>query len=315
MTRTLAPALLAATLLAVSFVPTARPQTGGEPSNATPPAAQPLVIGSGDLVDVNVIDAPELSGHFRVDHRGDMQIPLLDALHLAGLTAEQAAKLIRDQYVQAKILVPEAARPTVFIEEYASQGITVSGEVKNPGIYPAFGVRMLNDVITAAGGATPLASSNVVVTQRNDPQHPTTVTYNPGALKPGMPDVQIFPGDTVLVPREGIVYVLGNVNRAGGFPLDGRDTLTIVKAMALAGGSARAAALNRTQVVRELKGGTKEMIILPLDKILKGQAPDIALGDGDILYVPQSNGKLATMQAITAAVAIGSGVAIYSAIH
>src|SRR5579863_3568127 len=117
MTRTLAPALLAATLLAVAFMPTARPQTGGEPSNAAPPAAQPLVIGSGDLVDVSVMDAPELSGHFRVDHRGDMQVPLLDVLHVAGLTAEQAAKLIQDQYVQAKILVPEAARPTVFIEE------------------------------------------------------------------------------------------------------------------------------------------------------------------------------------------------------
>ena len=138
---------------------------------------------------------------------------------LAGLTAEQVAKLIDEKYVKAEILVavPQGLHATVFIEEYTSQGITVSGEVKSPGVYPAFGVKMLNDVLTAAGGSTEAASLNVIITRRGDPGHPITTIYDPRALPRVIPEVQIFPGDTVLVPRAGTVYVLGAVNRSGAY--------------------------------------------------------------------------------------------------
>lgn len=283
----------------------------GTPVAESQPSAPPLAIGSGDLIDIGVFDSPELSARLRVDQNGDVQPPLLGTVHVQGLTAEQAANEIQERYIQAEILKPESAQATVYIEEYANQGITVSGEVKTPGIYPAFGVRMLNDVITAAGGLTTLSASSAVITRRNDPDHPVTVAYNPQGLPPVVPDVQIDPGDTVLIPRAGIVYVLGAVNRAGGFVLDGRNTLTAEEAMALAGGEGHFAALRRAELVRTLQGGRKEMITVPLDRIFKGKAPDVAMQDGDILYVPTSNGKQAASQAITSALGIGSQVAIY----
>jgi polysaccharide export outer membrane protein len=310
MANTLAHMLIAAMFLGAPLVGNAQSEPASGPPAPTQPAAPPLLIGSGDLIDVSLFDAPELSGRFRVDQNGDVQMPLLPNMHLAGLTAEQAANVIQDRYEQAQILVPEAARSTVFIEEYANQGIAVSGEVKSPGIYPAFGVRMLNDVITVAGGITPTAASKVLITPRNDPQHPRTVDYNPEARSSEAPQLQVYPGDAIVVLRAGIIYVLGNVNKAGGFILDSHSTLTVEKAMALAGGSGRAAATNRAQVVRT-RGNRKEMIAVPVDRILEGKAPDMTLQDGDILYVPTSKGKMVAQQAITSALGIGSQVTIY----
>ena len=123
--------------------------------------------------------------------------------------------------------------------------------------------------------------------------------------------MQIFPGDTLMVPRAGIVYVVGNVARAGGYVLDGRNTLTVEEVMALAGGSARAAALKRVQLVRTLPDGRKEAITIPVNLIYKGQAPDVALKDGDILYVPTSTAKLAAEQAITSALSFGTSLVLY----
>lgn len=279
--------------------------------NPAPNAAPPLKIGSGDLIDVVMFDNPDLSGQFRVDEKGDITVPLIGRVHVEGLTADGAATLIEQRYVEAQILQPADSHATVFISEYATQGITVNGEVKNPGVYPALGVRKLNDVIAAAGGITLTAASKVVITHRGDPGNPITVDYNPDALNPVIPDVQIFPGDTLTVPRAGIVYVLGDVNKAGGYVLDGRNTLTVEEAMALAGGGAHAAALKRVQLVRTLTDGRKEAITIPVNLIYKGRAPDVALKDGDILYVPTSTGRLAAEQAITSALGIGTSVLVY----
>jgi polysaccharide export outer membrane protein len=276
-----------------------------------PDSAPPLRIGSGDLIEINVYDSPDLSGRFRVDEKGDIAVPLLGPVHVEGETAEEAGRTVEKRFVDADILKPYSAGATVFIAEYASQGITVSGEVKNAGLYPALGVRMFNDVITAAGGVTQLAAAKAIITRRGDPDHPITIEYNPEALTPVIPRIQIFPGDTIMIPRAGIVYVLGSVMRSGGYVLDGRRTLSVETAMALAGGGGRAAALNRVHLVRTLESGRKEDIVVAVDRILKGKAPDVALKDGDILYVPTSTGRLATEQAISSALSIGTQVTIY----
>lgn len=270
-----------------------------------------LKIGPGDLLQVSMFENPELSGSFRVDSNGDIVLPLIGKIHVDGETAEEAGTEIEKRYVQAGILERESSYATVTELEYATQGITVNGEVKSPGIYPALGLRMLNDIIAAAGGETPVASSKVIIAHRDDPTHPVTVEYNPSALSPTVPEVQVFPGDTITVPRAGIVYVLGDVNHSGGFVLDGRQVLTLEEAMALAGGSAKAAALNRVQLVRSLKDGRKEAVTISLNEIYKGRAPDVTLKDGDVVYVPVSTGKLAAEQAIQSALGIGAGIAIY----
>lgn len=282
-----------------------------QPGNPAPNTVPPLRIGSGDLIEVSMFENLDLSGRFRVDDKGDIDIPLIGLIHVEGETAEGAAALIEKRFVEAQILQPAESHATVFISEYATQGITVNGEVKTSGVYPALGVRKLNDVITAAGGVTPTAASKVVIFHKGDPGHPITVDYNPTALNPVIPDVQIFPGDTLMVPRAGIVYVMGDVIKAGGYVLDGRNTLTVEEAMALAGGSSHAAALKRVQLVRTLADGRKEAITIPVNLIYKGRAPDIAMRDGDILFVPTSTGKLAAEQAITSALGIGTSLALY----
>lgn len=276
-----------------------------------PGAAAPLEIGAGDLIEINVYDSPDLSGHFRVNEKGDIVVPLLGPVHVEGETAEEAGRTVEQGYVDADILKPTKAHATVFISEYATQGIMVTGQVKGGGLYPALGVRMFNDVMIAAGGVTQLASSKVIITRKGDPDHPITVDYNPDALTPVIPRIQIFPGDTITVPRAGVIYVLGNVMRSGGYVLDGRRALSVETAMALAGGGGHAAALGRVHLVRTLDGGRKEDILIAVNRIYKGKAPDVTLKDGDILYVPTSNVRLVTEQAINSALGIGTSVAIY----
>ncbi len=285
--------------------------TGQKPDKAASYQVPSIKIGYGDLIAVNMFDNPNFSGQFRVNSHGDIVLPLIGHVHVFGETADAAGTQIAKRYVQAGILKPDNAYATVSIVEYASQGITVNGEVKSPGIYPALGVRMLNDVIAAAGGLTPTAASKVIITHRDDPSDPMTVTYDPESLRPVIPHVQLLPGDSVLVPRAGIVYVVGDVVRSGGFVLDGRQPLTIEEAMALAGGGGKAAALKRVQLVRTLKDGRKEVIAVSVKDIFKGKAPDVALQDGDVVYVPTSTGRMVAQRALSAAIGVGSQVTIY----
>ncbi len=283
----------------------------GQQTSSPTPSAPALTVSSGDLIEIAMYDNADLSGRFRVDEKGDITVPLLGLVHVDGLTAEQVGTTIESRYVEADILKPGKAHATVFIAEYATQGILVNGEVKTPGLFPALGIRMFSDVMTAAGGVSAVASSKVIITRKTDPDHPITVDYNPEALTPVVPRIQIFPGDTITVPRAGIVYVLGRVNRPGGFVLDGRKALTVETAMALAAGSGQAASMNHVHLVRTLDDGRKEDIILNVNKILDAKAPDVALKDGDILFIPTSTAKLVAQQAISSALNIGTSVAIY----
>lgn len=300
-----------AAAVSILFLTPAMAAIAQNSGNGSPYRVPSLKIGSGDLLQVSMFENPELSGSFRVDSNGNIVLPLIGKVHVDGETADEVGTEVANRYVQAGILKSGTAYATVSVAEYATQGITINGEVKSPGIYPALGIRMLNDVITAAGGETVAAASKVVITHRDDPAHPVTVYYNPSALSPIVPQVQIFPGDTIMVPRAGIVYVVGDVNRSGGFVLDGRQVLTVEEALALAGGGAKAAALSRVQLVRSLKDGRKEAITVSLKDIYKGKAPDVALKDGDVVYVPTSTGRLVTEQALQAALGIGTQVAIY----
>lgn len=282
-------------------------QPGAHPTGVAPP----LKIGPGDLMAVTMFENPDLSGQFRVDAHGDIMVPLLGPIHVAGDTADEVATLIQKLYVEADILKPINSYATVFISEYATQGVTVNGEVANPGVYPALGVRMLNDLISEAGGELPTAASTLIITHASDREHPVRVKYDPTALKPLVPRVQIFPGDTIMVPRAGIVYLLGDVKKPGGYVLEGRNPLTVEAAMALCQGGDVAAKMDNAQLVRTLKDGRKVAITVPVNRILKGKAADVALRDGDMLYVPRSGLKLVAQKAITAAILVGSEITIY----
>jgi polysaccharide export outer membrane protein len=287
-------------------------QQSGSPA---PLSAPPLRIGPGDQVDVVIYDNPDLSGHYRVDEKGEITVPLLGPVRVEGLTAAEAGTTLEHRYGDAQILNSQNAHATVFISEFATQGVTVTGEVRSPGRIPIFGVRMLNDVVSLAGGPLLTAGTKVSIFHRDDPGNPVVVEYDPTALVPVIPQVQVVPGDTIAVPRAGIVYVLGSVMRSGGYILEGRNILTVEKAMALAGGAGPGANTKQAHLVRSLADGKKEDIILNVTKMYKGGAPDVALKDGDILYIPTNNVKIGIERAITAAIGIGTNVVTYRAAY
>lgn len=259
-----------------------------EPVSA--PSAHAVRISSGDLLQLDVFDTPELSGKLRVDERGDIALPLAEDVPVAGLTAEQAARKIEARYREAAVLKQPHASVTVV--ESATQVITMMGEIKNPGVYPLLGARNLLDLISEAGGLNPQAGKDVIIMHRADVEHPVTARLG---SKPGTPsgvNVDIRPGDTIVVSHEGIVYVVGDVGKPGGFGIEHNDRLTILQAIALAQGTNKTAALNRAKVIRKTDTGREELSV-SLNKILANKAPDETLFDGDILFVPNSARKSA----------------------
>lgn len=269
--------------------------------------AHPLTISAGDLLDVALFDAPELSAKVRVNDRGEIMLPIGGVMQVQGLTSDAIAVAIEKRFREADILKDPHA--TVLVLEFATQGVTVAGEVKNPGIYPILGSRRLMDMIAAAGGVTANAGKAVTITHRSDAPHPEVVTVD---SKPGSTtaNVDVLPGDTIVVSKGGIVYVVGDVTRAGGFLIENNDKLTVLQAIALAQGTTRTAALNSAKLIRK-ENGVRQEQELPLKRILANKAPDQALQDSDIIFVPSSGRKIWTYKGVDAAIQLATGVLIY----
>jgi polysaccharide export outer membrane protein len=264
-------------------------------------------IGAGDLLEMSVFDTPELSGKLRVSNTGDISLPLVGSLHLGGLKAEEAQNLIRQKLIDGSFL--KDPQVTVFIAEYATQNVSVLGEVKNPGIYPAFGSHHLLDYISLAQGLTPLASTRVTVTPAGHPDDPQHVKMTAGATPKPENNPQILPGDTIFVERAGVIYVIGDVARPGGFPLDHDEQLTILQAVALAQGTNSTAAKGSAKLIRTTSSGRQEVPI-NLKKILSAKATDLAMQDNDILFVPSSAARNA-MKDIETALPTAAAATIY----
>ena len=280
-------------------------------SEASAPAvisgAHALQISAGDLLELAVFDTPELSEKLRVDEHGNIALPVAGDFSVAGFTAAEASHAIEAKFLSSDIL--KNPHVSITIVEYATQGVTILGEVKNPGVYPLLGVRNLLDLISSAGGMTSSAGKVVTVTHRGEPSRPVTVKLDSKSGSMDAFNIDVHPGDTIMVSRMGVVYVLGEVGRPGGFMLENSNRLTVLQAVALAQGTTRTASLNGAKLIRNTDDGREELTI-PLQKILANKAPDQALDDGDILFVPSSGAKTAlrTLETILPAAA---GAAIY----
>jgi polysaccharide export outer membrane protein len=279
----------------------------------TAPASGSLQISIGDLLEISIFDTPELSSRLRVNNHGEVLLPLAGSVHVEGLTAPEAAQAISQKYIDAKLLV----RPlvTVFIAEYAAQGVTMAGEIRSPGVYPLLGPRTLLDMVTMAGGLGESASKDISIIHRNDPSKVITVRMNVAVQTPESFAAESFPiqpGDTVFVARSGIVYVVGDLKAPGGFQVEHNERLTLLDAVALAGGPTATSKLSDARLIRRSEHGREE-IEVDLKKLLYGVGPDVLLQDGDILFVPVSQRKLYTQQAIAGVIGAATGYALYAA--
>jgi polysaccharide export outer membrane protein len=255
----------------------------GNPTEAGPGVR----IGPGDELDVTVFGLPELSQHVRVSNFGDVSMPLIGTVHLAGLSSDEAQSLFEKLLADGHYV--NGPHVTVYVKEYTSEGISLIGEVTRPGVYPAIGAHRLMDLIQTAGGLTEKSGKTVTVSHRDDPQNPITLTLSDDGVKMAQNNIDLSPGDTILVSKAGIVYLVGEVNRPGGFVIEG-NTIMASEALAMAAGPTRMASLNRTRIIRRTPDGLKDTL-LPLTKVLQAKVPDVALQANDIVYVPESRIK------------------------
>jgi polysaccharide export outer membrane protein len=295
--------------LAQGVVPVSATTPAQPSGNSAAGVAHPLRLSAGDLLDVKVLGTtdPDFSPKLRIDGQGAITLPYAGTVRVAGRTAEDAALLIEATFRDKEILKDPHVSVTVL--EYATQGVTVLGEVKNPGVYPLLGSHSLLDLISAAGGVTPVAGKAVTITRREDPGHPVivSVTSKPGSSASFNVDVR--PGDTIVVSHAGIVYVLGDVGKPGGFLTENNDRLTVLQAIALAQGTNRTASLNHTRLIRKAESGREEVPV-PLKEILASKVPDPMLSDGDILFIPVSGAKNA-LRDVESILPSATGAAIY----
>jgi polysaccharide export outer membrane protein len=273
-------------------------------SNHKAPAT-PLTLGVGDLIEMTVYNVPELSTKTRISSKGEMYCPLIGYLHVAGLSSEEAQNAVEEK-LSGFVKNPHVS---LFVAEYASQGASILGEVAKPGIYPVLGQQHLFDLISAAGGLSDKAGRSASVTHRTEPDKPITVTLSRNLTDDPQTNVPVYPGDTVIVRKADIVYVVGDVSRPSGLLMDAGG-VTVLQAVALAGGTTRTAKLNGSKILhKDGTGGMKETKI-ELKKMLQAKVPDVELQPNDILIIPSSTGKILVGRGLEAAMQAATMVSV-----
>jgi len=283
-------------------------------TEASPSAQTPIgdmagmKIGPGDLVRITIFGDPDYRPEIRLDSDGNADIQPLGRVHLGGLTPSEASEMLGKRLLERGLY--RDPHVSVAILDYATQGVSVLGEVQKPGVYIIQGERHLFDVISAANGFTPRAGTKVSITHRNQPNKPIVmnVSHDPAASPDS--NVVIYPGDTVLVSSAGVIYVVGDVAKPSGFVMD-NENLTMLQAVALAGGVNSTAALNDVKIIRKTAEGRKELPVR-FNDVLQSKGEDLALKPDDILFVPKSAGKNAAQRGMAAILQAATGVAIYS---
>ncbi len=268
-------------------------------------------VGRNDLIAVSVYDAPELSRTIRVGADGYFALPMLKQRLLAeGLYPADLEAAITAALRQEQILVNPWV--TVTIAEYHSHPISVSGSVKSPLVFQAEGPTTLLEALARAQGLTSTAGREILVSRpQPGPDGKSVMLTRRISVRSLFDDadpalnITLTGGEVVRVPEIGKIYVMGNVKRSGAFPVqDGSDT-TVRQMLALAEGLAPFPS-KQAYIYRREASGNKNEIVVPLDKIMRRQAPDITLTANDILYIPENRGKRLSVGALEKIIAFGS---------
>jgi polysaccharide export outer membrane protein len=285
--------------------------TGVSASAAQSSTPMPAPIAPGDFLDVSEYHTPEFHSAVRVSANGTVTLPMIGEIVVSQMDEPAAAHAIEAVLLAKGMLLHPLV--SVLVTAYAGQDVSVLGEVARPGVYPYTFHHRLLDLISAASGLSPNAGRLVNIFHHGDSK-----TAHPVVLDPSGTDTasdhnpELSPGDTVQVSRAGLVYVVGDVIRPGGFAVDPVQGLTIVQALSLAWGPSQNANV-KAVLIREEKGG-RTMISLNLKRMLRGQDPDQLVQDRDILYVPDSVAKNLLNRTLESAIQSTIGVTIYSAL-
>jgi polysaccharide export outer membrane protein len=275
-----------------------------------PAAAQKesLLIGPGDLIQVDVLDTPEMEQQVRVTDEGNAPLAYVGNVKVSGMTPGAAAEAIQLLLVSKNVM--KHPQVTVRVQEYSTQDVSVLGQVHTPGAYPLTTPQPVLRVLSLAGGVTDLADRQVTIKRHGSQQQLTYMLSNdPQKMLTDM--VMVYPGDIVMVPNAPVIYIMGDVGRPGGYAMSANAShLTLLQAIARAGSANKTSVPSKVRLIRDTGDGTKETRV-HLDEMQKGKIPDIDLQANDIVFVPFSWMKNVAMSGSTIA-ASTAGAAIYA---
>lgn len=246
------------------------------------PAQREIRLTAGDGITVAIFGVEEYKGIDKVSVDGYIRLPLIGAIPVAGLSPHEAERLIAAKLDAAGMF--HNPQVTLNITDSPNQFVTVIGETHS--VVPTIVPKRLYDVLAASGGL-PITASHIITIHRIDVKEPIIVDLGNDPAKSAMADVPVFPGDTVVVGRVGNVYVIGSVKQQAAIPLTQTNPITVLQALATAGGLPFEAKLNDTKIIRTL-GNRRVIIAVPVKKIMQGTAADPILQSDDILIVPTS---------------------------
>ena len=304
----------------ISVVPLwAQSQTAPAPPPPAPAtnteALKDYVIGQQDLLQITFLEAAELSREVRVNADGTVNLPLLDRFTIAGMTLDQAERLIAKKYREGGIL--NDPHVSVAVKELQSKPVTVVGAGRNPGVFQVSGQSRLLRLISQAGGLLDESGTEIQVLRASAAENEKVVTISTEAVRGGDPaaNIPVWGGDTINVKPAGAVYVVGAVNRPGRHSLGGQsEGLTVLRLLALSEDLKRTARPDKAVVIRRAISGQLEQIPVNIKKILGQRQPDFALAANDVLFVPDSSGKRALTRGLEAAIQVATSVAIFGVI-
>jgi polysaccharide export outer membrane protein len=289
------------------------------------PASRAYVLGPEDTLQIHVLDVDTIgTAPYPIDLDGNLELPRIGRVHAAGLTIPQLeAVLVRrfHEYLRNPAV-------TVSVAEFHSQPILILGEVASPGVHQIRGRKTLLEAISEAGGLKADAGDVIKITRKRQAGSlplPNSSPDGSGEFLTASVDVHavmeaqrpedniaVDPGDVITVPKAELVYVIGAVNKSGGFVLSERASISVLEALSMAEGLQHTASSTKSKILRPSKDGSSRAEI-PVDVkgILQGKRQDIPLMANDILFIPNSAAKTVSLRAIEAAVQAGSGLAIY----
>jgi polysaccharide biosynthesis/export protein len=312
-------------------------------------------IGPEDLLEISVLEAPDLNRSVRVTDDGAISLALLGSIQVSGLSTRELQAVLEDRLRHTYMKDPQVS---VFVQEMRSHPVSVFGAVEKPGVYQIRYAKTLVEILSMAQGLAVDAGDTVIVVRHpGDPANPAlaalstsrpTLASATSPAETAVPDpspsglaadetfgaesisihlkdlldsgnphsnVLVYPGDQVKVARAGIVYVVGQVHKPGGFVLKTNENISVLQAIALAEGTTPNSKGKEARII--LAGGTNgppKEVPINLDKIMAGKATDPLLKPNDVLFVPNSGGKetLHVIEQSTAGIvgALG-GAAIY----
>jgi polysaccharide biosynthesis/export protein len=285
------------------------------------------LLGPDDQITIRVADEEAIPDKpIRVSTTGNITLPMVGRVHAAGMTPERLEAELTERF-QKYIKDPQV---TVTRMEIRMQPVSVLGAVGTPGVHQLQGKKTLVEILSLAGGVKEEAGYAVKITRQlqwgriplanaaDDPTGQFNVAEVPlrdllQAKNPAY-NILIMPNDVITVPQAEIVYVIGEVGKSGAIVLGGKEKITVLQAISLAGGPTKTAKPKDAKILRLEPGSAKrEEVPVDLKALLAGKLEDVTMQPEDILFVPNHISKNIAVRAAEAVLQVGSGIAIIAA--